>query len=78
MAATINLDLDKEDFLTLVKGSTPDYKLFNHFIIRPAGYYVGGFKDDWVWNDNYLKSLPIECLKDIYLTIKNYKNDNSN
>lgn len=59
----MKIDLDKKGLMTLVEGSTPNYKLFEHPLIEPNGRYNGSY-GTWTWNS--LGSLTEQELFTIY------------
>ncbi len=44
----MKVDLDKNDLINLVKGTSPSYELMDHPLISRNGQYRGGFDDRWV------------------------------
>ena len=63
------VDLDKQDIITLIRGTSPSYELMNDPIIDQLGVYSGGFKDEWNWNYVF-PDLSIEILYNTYLKLK--------
>ena len=53
----MTVDLDKEDLICLVMAKTPDYKQFNHPIIKKCGKYIGGFVERWDWDVHKLREM---------------------
>ena len=66
----MKVDLDREDLLCLLKGTAPHYSLFGEVTIQTCGYFVGGFKDEWHWNNEMLNKLPDEGLYRLYILCK--------
>ena len=63
--------LDRKDIASLLKGSKPYYSVMNK-IPKELGSYVGGFVDDWKWN-NFIEDTEYtdDYLYDLYLMCKN-------
>lgn len=61
--------LDKQDLMSLVKGNHPSYELMNHFLIKDMGTYSDSY-GRWDWNYNKLRDLNEEVLWDIYQRCK--------
>ena len=67
----MKVDLDREDIISLLTGSKPNYSVMNK-IPKELGSYIGGFVDDWSWNNiNENVSYTDEQLYDLYLMCKN-------
>lgn len=66
------VDLDRKDLEALVKGSYVGYSLITNPLIKKAGYYIGGFHDEWRWNSS-LEQLTNEELFEIYMMCKTQK-----
>lgn len=65
------IDLDRKDIISLLKGSKPNYSVFDK-IPKELGSYIGGFVDDWNWNHfNENISYTDEYLYNLYLICKN-------
>jgi len=43
------VDLDRKALETLAQGSEPNYDIFENPLIKRAGGYHGGFRDEWFW-----------------------------
>lgn len=69
----MTVDLDKEDLISLVKGITPPYSLFEHPLVKECGSYTGGFVDRWTWHHYKLKELNEQTLYNLYQLLKNNK-----
>lgn len=67
----MKVDLDRKDIISLLTGSKPYYSVMNK-VPKELGSYVGGFVDDWRWN-NINENVPYtdEQLYDLYLMCKN-------
>jgi len=63
--------LDREDIISLLTGIKPNYTVMNN-IPKELGSYIGGFVDDWKWN-NISKDVTYtdEYLYELYLMCKN-------
>ena len=65
------VDLDRKDIISLLTGSQPNYNVMDK-IPEELGYYVGGFVNDWRWNDiSENVSYSDEQLYDLDLMCKN-------
>lgn len=64
-------ELDKKDIIALLIGSTPNYSVMDK-IPKDLGSYVGGFVDDFKWN-NIREDTPYseKYLWELYLMCKN-------
>lgn len=67
----MKVKLDKKDIIALLIGSTPNYSVMDK-IPKDLGSYVGGFVDDWKWN-NIREDTPYseKYLFELYLMCKN-------
>lgn len=63
------MDLDREDLLNLVKGTSPYYNVFENPLVKRCGSWTGGFVDKWSWNSG-LNSLTDAELMKLYKTCK--------
>jgi hypothetical protein len=66
----MNVELSKEDLLSLVKGASPYYSIFDDKRIKPYGHFVGGHAEYWQWSDSALQELSNEQLFEIYQLCK--------
>lgn len=69
----MNIELDRKEIISLLRGTTPAYSVMNK-IPKELGSYIGGFVDSWQWN--YInENVPYsdEYLYSLYLTCKNSK-----
>lgn len=66
----MTINLSKTDLINLVKGIKPSYDILDNPLIKNNGYYIGGFVDNWYWNNN-LENLSEEQLFEIYQLSKN-------
>jgi len=68
----MTVELDREDIISLLKGTKPNYPVMNK-IPKQLGYYVGGFVEDWRWNniDENNTTYTDEYLYNMYLMCKN-------
>jgi len=62
------IELDKEDLVALVKGSSPNSSIMSHPIIKEHGTFNGS-QDRWDW-DYKLSNLTEEQLLTIYSMCK--------
>lgn len=44
----MTVELDREDLLSLVKGKTPFYSVFEVPLVKNNGRWVGGHVDKWI------------------------------
>ena len=65
----MNLNLDKEDLISLVKGSCPYYSLFNHPVVKACGQYSDN--RGWSWREGELEKLDENQLFVLYELCKN-------
>jgi len=63
----IKIEWDKVNLTRLVRSSSPAYCAMDIPIIQESGVWVGGFVDEWRWNDSFEKDLSIDDLKAIHL-----------
>jgi hypothetical protein len=63
-------ELDKDDLISLVTGTDPNYSVMNYPPIKNSGSYMGGFYDNWNWETTKLMFLDEETLWDIYIKCK--------
>lgn len=68
----MTLDLDKEDLISLVKGTTPIHSLFEHPLIKECGSY-DRYLENWIWYTFKLKKLEEQTLYNLYQLLKNNK-----
>ena len=64
----MKIELDKEDLISLVNGTGPNFDIMDSPMIEPYGY----FNDNkgWVWYGHELKELTEESLYGIYKMCK--------
>jgi len=62
----MKVELDRDDLVSLVKGTYPSYEIMDSPLIRLSGKYVGGFHDKWVWNDKFSPVLTEDNLWEMY------------
>ena len=65
----IQVQMDKEDILSLVMGTDPDYSKINDFEKRNLGRFSGSY-DRWTWNNHSLDKLTETELYDLYRETK--------
>jgi len=66
----MNIELDKDGLISLVKGMYVPYELMEHQLIAPQGSYTGGFKDEWNWNYSAFEDCSEKVIYEIYLMLK--------
>lgn len=68
----MTVELDRKDIISLLKGTKPNYLVMDK-IPKQLGYYVGGFVEDWRWNniDENNTTYTDEYLYNLYLMCKN-------
>ena len=65
------VDLDRKDIISLLTGCKPNYNVIDK-IPKEFGSYVGGFVNDWQWNNiSEDTSYSDEQLYGLYLMCKN-------
>ena len=47
----MQLDLDKDDLISLVEGSSPDYSVMEHRLVKKHGNFNGSY-GNWSWNSS--------------------------
>jgi hypothetical protein len=67
----IQVNLDKEDLVNLVMGTSPYYNEFENPQIKQCGSYTGGMTERWDWKTTELEKLSEEKLYELYLICKN-------
>lgn len=72
---TLQVELDRSEILSLIKGICPSYSLITELTNQGFGKFIGGFVEKWEWtqNDKFWKKYSIEQLFDIYKNIKHAK-----
>ena len=60
----MKIELTKRDLINMVRGTEPSHSIMNHPLIIKAGYFIGGFRDEWRWKD--LNKLTEEELYQVY------------
>ena len=67
----MTVNLDRQDIISLLKGIKPYYSVMDK-IPKELGSYIGGFANDWEWNDfDKNVSYTDEQLYELYLICKN-------
>jgi hypothetical protein len=66
----MKVELTREDLIALVKGTSPNYSVMEHPLIKANGTYSGGFKDEWNWNYSFDNSLTDDQLLEMYTICK--------
>lgn len=67
----MEINLDKQDLIALVKGQTPNYSVMDDPEIKRNGRYTGGFHDKWDWESYNLEKESEDTLYSIYNKCKN-------
>lgn len=70
MPKTMLIELDKEDAISLVKGTSPNYEIMSHPTIRQFGTFYD-YQSRWEWNTSSLSNLKVDQLLYIYRICKN-------
>lgn len=71
---TINVTLDHEDIVNMIRGIYPPYTQLDELINLKLGTYTGGFADKWEWSSTsseVWKTFSITQLYALYLILKN-------
>ncbi len=66
----MTVDLDHPALVSLVKGTSPHYDVFNHPLVKQGGSYIGGFHDRWDWDTYALKRMTAQQLWELYQICK--------
>ena len=66
----MTLEIHKEDLIKIIKSSYISYTDMKDDIISKMGRYVGGFIDDWKWNNDF-SNISNEELVKVYLKLTN-------
>ena len=64
----MKVELNKNDFVSLVKSNSPGFHLFEHTLIKKCGTYNDSY-GSWDWNDNLYLCSEIQ-LYNLYLLMK--------
>ena len=64
----MTLEMYKEDLIKIIKSSDISYTDIKDDIISKMGQYVGGFIDDWKWNNDFSNISDEELVK-VYLKL---------
>lgn len=64
------VDLDRTDICNMLAGVEPSYEQMGRIEKLGLGYYVGGFSDQWHWNETSFEDFSDEELLEIYKSIK--------
>jgi hypothetical protein len=64
----MKIELEREDLLNMVKGTSPYYSVMEDTLVKKAGQWIGGMADRWSWGD--LNSLTDEELFKLYKICK--------
>ncbi len=64
------LDLDKQDLITLVKGSEPNYSAMDHYLVKASGQMMGAPGEKWQWNEHVLENFSKNELLVVYQVCK--------
>lgn len=62
------LEIHKDDLIKIIKSSDISYADMKDDIISKMGHYVGGFVDDWKWNNDFSNISDNDLVK-VYLKI---------
>ena len=62
----MNVELSKDDLVTLVMGSEPHFDLMSKYTGLEYGHWTGGFVDEWTWYKWALERLDEEELYSIF------------
>lgn len=64
------VELNKDDLIRLVKGSTPKNNMMGEYSRLDYGNYIGGFVGEWIWSSFMLEKLSEEELYKIFVECK--------
>jgi len=69
----MNIDVSKEDIISLIKGSNKGgYTEFSDLIREGLGDIVGAPNERWQWNDTALRVRTEQQLYDLYKRIQSW------
>lgn len=63
-------ELNKKELIMLINGTSPIYKDIQKYENAGYGHYIGGFVDEWQWDEHKLRQLTETELYDLYQNIK--------
>ncbi len=66
----MTLEIHKEDIIKIIKVSDVSYTDMKDDIISKMGRYIGGFIDDWKWNNDF-SNISDEELVNVCLKLMN-------
>jgi len=66
----MTVELTHQDLINLVKGRSPGYEKMDEIIKRGLGTYIGGFADEWRWDNFALNKLTDEELYELYKSLR--------
>ncbi len=69
----MNVDLDKQDLIFLVKGCSPAWKVQSHYLIVEHGRYSD--LSGWMWDGDKLEKADDIVLWDLYKKCKESKQE---
>lgn len=58
--------MKKTDLIAIIMGMPPSSSQLNETLVKNAGTYVGGFKDEWRWDRNKLINYTSDELYNLY------------
>lgn len=64
------MDLDKDDLVSLVKGTSPWYSAMDQPLVQRYGSYSGPRGEEWAWHTWRLKECSEEELLELYQICK--------
>jgi hypothetical protein len=64
------VDLEREDLINLVKGTSPSYAVMEDKLVSLCGRYTGGHSDTWAWKFAFFVDITDKELWDMYLMCK--------
>lgn len=73
----MNIEITKEELISLIKRHWPDFQQMDIIEVMGFGRYIGGFTDEWEWNEDALNKLHEEKLLQILEELRNKRNDKS-
>lgn len=65
----MNVNLDKCDLISLVKGQDPSYKMMEHPLVKANGRYAGSY-GRWDWNYKALEKNTEQEIWELYQLLK--------
>jgi hypothetical protein len=69
------IEITKQELIKMIKGFSPTFKYMNDYIENGFGHWIGGFVDEWSWDDNFLNKLNEKQLLLLFEKLKKERTD---